>query len=770
MRRDNSWQNARVKDTFVSAGNSSIGSLNVHNLTTFGLNGERLKVKSLVIPEGNRGDVFYSDSADWKPLSQDILTGTSLPSTTMGKPSDNYIDRKTGLVYLKNADEDWIGDNGYTVAGSSVSRVTVGNSTANIDGRNGDMYVNTLSNSLFYRRNINWCPVSYEGITGQSGLTGSTQVGLTGLTGWTGLTGLTGLTGCKGLTGLNGLTGLTGLTGVNGVRGLTGGSAYIFDTQNTVFGNTLFISNTGSTANTACGDHVLQFLQSNSASFCSGFGSSALASNIGSSNSAMGSQSLMSNTTGTGNTAFGSQAATASTTSSGICAFGKIALSTGTTGIQYSSAFGAQSAFRCLTAATALGGLSMVNCKTTFYCTSVGQAVIPNLASGSNVSSVGCNNMFNTTSGNDIVCFGFNNMYNATSPDRSVSLGSKAIQTSGGTDLIGCGYSCMYTKGNTGNIAVGATAAFYIGTGATQNTMFGAKIISAASSALTAVIVNNTIFGSGSMQNSVSPNDNVTIGSFALNAWNGTTGQGVFLGSFAGASGASGEQNVALGYSTLKNAATSSNVAVGSQAGSSITSGSLQNTLLGSLSATSLGTGLGKNVCIGTSTARNLTTGTSNIILGQGSAPSSSTGSNQIVIGAGCTGKADSCIQVGLSSAPITTCYIDGISLVNVASGINVVIDSNGQLGTTSSSRTVKTQIRSITEEFAKQIYKIRSTRFKYRQGEQIDSYGFIAEEVQKVYPELVVHDKDGNVETVQYPYFYPIILRCLQIHRERLD
>ena len=50
-----------------------------------------------------------------------------------------------------------------------------------------------------------------------------------------------------------------------------------------------------------------------------------------------------------------------------------------------------------------------------------------------------------------------------------------------------------------------------------------------------------------------------------------------------------------------------------------------------------------------------------------------------------------------------------------------------------------------------------------YSNGEQPVQPGLIAEEVAEVYPDLVVHNREGKIETVQYYKLIPMLLNKLQ-------
>ncbi len=97
-----------------------------------------------------------------------------------------------------------------------------------------------------------------------------------------------------------------------------------------------------------------------------------------------------------------------------------------------------------------------------------------------------------------------------------------------------------------------------------------------------------------------------------------------------------------------------------------------------------------------------------------------------------------------------------------IADAINVVIDSTGQLGTTSSSITKKHDIRDMAD-FTNRLYSLNPVIFKWKPEicqDQTDQYGLIAERVAEVFPELAVKDpNDVNYLTVAYQNLIPMLL-----------
>jgi hypothetical protein len=95
---------------------------------------------------------------------------------------------------------------------------------------------------------------------------------------------------------------------------------------------------------------------------------------------------------------------------------------------------------------------------------------------------------------------------------------------------------------------------------------------------------------------------------------------------------------------------------------------------------------------------------------------------------------------------------------------IPVLIDSAGQLGTVSSSRRVKRDIRNMgdTTEIVMGLHPVRF-RYKAHGPDEPQQYGLVAEEVAEVAPELVARDKDGQIEAVFYDKVNAMLLNEVQ-------
>jgi uncharacterized coiled-coil protein SlyX len=166
------------------------------------------------------------------------------------------------------------------------------------------------------------------------------------------------------------------------------------------------------------------------------------------------------------------------------------------------------------------------------------------------------------------------------------------------------------------------------------------------------------------------------------------------------------------------------------------------------------------NTAVGDSALRSLTAGSSNTALG------SFAGINVTT--------ADRVICIGNSGANVSgACFIGNIRDVQTqnADTIAVLVDSAGQLGTQSSSRRFKKEIKSM-DSASEGILALKPVTFQYKSDKKnAPQYGLIAEEVAKVNPDLVVRDKNGEIYTVRYDAVNAMLLNeFLKEHRKVED
>ena len=106
----------------------------------------------------------------------------------------------------------------------------------------------------------------------------------------------------------------------------------------------------------------------------------------------------------------------------------------------------------------------------------------------------------------------------------------------------------------------------------------------------------------------------------------------------------------------------------------------------------------------------------------------------------------------------------------SVATARAVYVNANNKIGTLSSSRRYKEEIRPMAEA-SEAILALRPMTFRYKKDidpKRSRSFGLIAEEVAKVDPDLVTPDRNGKPETVRYEAVNAMLLNeFLKEHRQ---
>ena len=160
------------------------------------------------------------------------------------------------------------------------------------------------------------------------------------------------------------------------------------------------------------------------------------------------------------------------------------------------------------------------------------------------------------------------------------------------------------------------------------------------------------------------------------------------------------------------------------------------------LNALRLNTTGSSNTAVGLSAMLNNTTGTGNIAVGGSSGSSLTTGNYNIDIGNVGVAAESNTIRIGKVGTQQAT-YIAGISGKAVAGGVGVMVDGNGHLGTIVSSARFKEQIKPM-DKASEAILALKPVSFQYKHEldpEGIPQFGLVAEEVERINPDLVARD-----------------------------
>jgi hypothetical protein len=333
--------------------------------------------------------------------------------------------------------------------------------------------------------------------------------------------------------------------------------------------------------------------------------------------------------------------------------------------------------------------------------------------------------------------------------------------------------------------AVDATDTFY-GTGAGNGTTTGAYDSAFGYNALNSITSGyyNTASGAYALYGNTEGSSNTASGAFAL--WINTTGSSnTASGAYALATNTTGSNNTGSGVGALNHNTTgSNNLANGYQALYSNTTGN--NNMATGTSALRSNTSGFYNMANGASAMLFNTTGNYNVAEGLNALYSNTIGNNNIAIGLGAGGDLTTgsynidignrgvagesrTIRIGTKGTQTNT-YVAGISGVAVAGGVGVIIDTNGHLGTFVSSARFKEEIKPM-DKASEAILSLKPVTFRYKKEldpNGIAQFGLVPEEVEKVNPDLVARDEEGNAYTVRYEAVNAMLLNeFLKQHRK---
>jgi trimeric autotransporter adhesin len=349
-----------------------------------------------------------------------------------------------------------------------------------------------------------------------------------------------------------------------------------------------------------------------------------------------------------------------------------------------------------------------------------------------------------------------------------------------GADNTATGEAALYSN-TTGfeNTAAGAFALFSNTTGFYNTALGGSVLLSNTTGNY------NTATGLNALPFNTTGYDNTATGAFAL--FSNTTGSdNTAAGLFALFSSTSGHYNTAVGSQALFFNSGSDNTAGGAFA--LFSNHGNYNTATGYSSLYSNATGsdntaTGFNVlafnttgCQNTAAgfnalARN-TIGSSNIALGYEAGVNLATGDNNIDIGNAGAASDSGVIRIGTTGTHATT-FVAGIRGTPITGSVAVGITANGQLGVRASSARFKEAIKPM-ESASEAILSLQPVTFRYKKEldpEGIPQFGLVAEEVEKVNPDLVARDEQGKPYTVRYDQVNAMLLNeFLKEHRKVED
>jgi hypothetical protein len=278
----------------------------------------------------------------------------------------------------------------------------------------------------------------------------------------------------------------------------------------------------------------------------------------------------------------------------------------------------------------------------------------------------------------------------------------------------------------------------------------------------------NTATGSGALYNNTNAGRNTANGFQSLYT-NTTGGDNTATGFQALFTNSGGFSNTADGIQSLySNTTGTSNTASGYQALFSNTTGA-NNTANGLVALENNTTGK-NNTAVGMVALFSNKTGSNNTAVGANAGQNLTAGSNNIDIGAnvlGVAGEANT-IRIGKQGTQKQT-LIAGI-FGTAVSGSPAVVSSNGKLGVATSSARFKEGIKPM-DKASETILALKPVTFRYKEEldpDKIPQFGLVAEEVEKVNPDLVVRDEEGKIMSVRYEAVNAMLLNeFLKAHRK---
>jgi len=401
---------------------------------------------------------------------------------------------------------------------------------------------------------------------------------------------------------------------------------------------------------------------------------------------------------------------------------------------------------------TAVGHEALYSNTTGYNNTAIGSAALKANTSGLANTSIGSNSLQSNTTANFVTAVGNHALRYNTTGGNNTAVGSGALEFNTSGELNSAfGYDAL-KKNTTGsrNTATGVNALVDNTTGSENTaTGFGALLRNTTGSrntatgqyalALNTTGDDNTAFGHSALYPNTTGTKNTAVGQGALK--NNSTGfENSALGEGTLANNTTGKYNSAFGRESLHNSNGDNNTAIGWRAG--FQTGS-NNTSVGYMAGYAAGT---KNTAIGASAdfAANVTDATA---IGYGARAN---GNNASAIGNGAVAAANT------------------IRLGNTA-----VTSIGGQVAWTAASDSrIKKNIVNSTYGLAT-VLKLRPVEYNLTSND-LKQVGFIAQEVQKLVPEVVTGKEGdlskGEILGITYSNLVPVLTKAIQEQQKQIE
>jgi len=401
---------------------------------------------------------------------------------------------------------------------------------------------------------------------------------------------------------------------------------------------------------------------------------------------------------------------------------------------------------------TAVGHESLYSNTTGYNNTAIGSAALKANTSGLANTAIGSNSLQSNTTANFITAVGNHALRNNTTGGNNTAVGSGALEFNSTGELNSAfGYDAL-KKNTTGsrNTATGVNALVDNTTGSDNTaTGFGALLRNTTGSrntasgwyalALNTTGTDNTAIGYTALYPNTTGNLNTAVGQGALKN-NSTGNENSALGEGTLANNTTGNYNSAFGRESLHNSNGNNNTAIGWRAG--FQTGS-NNTAIGWQAGYRAGN---NNTAIGASAdfAANVTDATA---IGYGARAN---GNNATAIGNGAVAAANT---IHLGNTAVTT--IGGQVAWTAASDSRIkknIINSNYGLAT---------------------VLKLRPVEYNLISND-LRQVGFIAQEVQKLVPEVITGKEGdlskGEILGITYSNLVPVLTKAIQEQQKQIE
>ena len=515
--------------------------------------------------------------------------------------------------------------------------------------------------------------------------------------------------------GLNGNTDNNIAIGKDVLRSVTNGS-YL-----TAVGHEALYSNTTGYNNTAIGSAALKANTSGLAN--TSIGSNSLQSNTTANFvTAVGNHALRYNTTGDNNTAVGSGALEFNTTGTLNSAFGRNALNKNTTGGN-NTATGVNALENNTTGSgnVATGYNSLKTNTTGYDNTALGESALYPNTTGYKNTAVGQGALKNNSTGFENSALGEGTLANNTTGKYNSAFGRESLHNSNGDNNTAIGWRAGFQTGSN-NTSVGWQAGYTAGTNNTaigSGADFGANLTNATAIGYQAnVTASNTIRLGNSAVTHVITSGNLTVNGITVGKGAGNKLYNTVVGVDALPVNTTGNYNTANGAFALEKNTTGEN-----------------------------------NTAVGISALEHNTTGSFNTAIGKGAGVANGSGtiSNTTAIGNGAVVSASNTIRIGNSD----------------------VTSIGGQVAwTTVSDSRIKKNIVNSTYGLAT-VLKLRPVEYILTSND-LKQVGFIAQEVQKLVPEVVTGKEGdlskGEILGITYSNLVPVLTKAIQEQQKQIE